>query len=234
MAHDDRLAELFRAAASDAGAPPPGFDHTDVVTASRRVTARRRTALTGGAVLLAVLGIGTAVALPDGPRDDAGSVAAAPMPTQEGARDRAAEPGAGAGEMPDALREVPPVTGPPLGPGRTECADRQDPALRALMEQVLPEVAGAPEAAVTMECRPGGERGVNLEVAENGVAGLLTVVYLPPGEPVPPSADGAATATAVTASGGTVTVGVRPVGPGADLPFAGRLDTAAAFLAPRL
>ena len=62
---EDRLAELFRAAASDAGAPPPGFDHGDVVATSRRITARRRSAVIGGAVaLLVVAGVGTVAALP--------------------------------------------------------------------------------------------------------------------------------------------------------------------------
>ena len=69
---------------------------------------------------------------------------------------------AGGGPVPGAAA-VPPI-GIPLGPGTGECADRQDPALRALVEQALPEVVGAREAATTLECRPGGERGVALEV----------------------------------------------------------------------
>jgi hypothetical protein len=66
---EDRLAGLFREAASDGGAPAPGFDHGDVVATSRRITARRRSAVIGGAVaLFAVAGIGTVVALPRGTR----------------------------------------------------------------------------------------------------------------------------------------------------------------------
>jgi hypothetical protein len=121
---------------------------------------------------------------------------------------------------------VPPI-GTPLGPGTGDCADRQDPALRALVEQVLPEVAGAPEAATTMECRPGGERGVALEVP----GGLLTVTYLPPG-PVTEAPDGARTAP--TASGGTVVVSSRATRSGGPEPFADRLDAVVVYLAPRL
>ena len=121
---------------------------------------------------------------------------------------------------------MPPI-GAPLGPGTGDCADRQDPALRALVEQALPEVAGAPEAATTLECRPGGERGVALEVA----GGVLTVTYLPPG-PVTEPPDGARTAP--TASGGTVVVSSRASRAGDAAPLADRLEPAVAYLAPRL
>ncbi|WP_343945750.1 hypothetical protein, partial [Pseudonocardia zijingensis] len=115
--------------------------------------------------------------------------------------------------------------------GTTECADRQDPALRAVLVEFLPEVAGAPEAGITMECRPRGERGVNLEVRDGAAAGLLTVQYLPPAvEPGP--LEGAVSAP--TASGGTVVVVTRGDGPGTPAPFADRLDALASQLAPRL
>ena len=119
----------------------------------------------------------------------------------------------------------------PLGPGTAECADRQDPALRAIVEEYLPEAIGAPEAAITMECRPPGERGVNLEVHDGAKAGLLTVQYLPPGT-APKPVEGAVAAP--TASGGTVVVSTRGDGPDAPAPFADRLDALVAQLAPRL
>ncbi|HYH32501.1 MAG TPA: hypothetical protein VD903_19185, partial [Pseudonocardia sp.] len=146
--------------------------------------------------------------------------AQAPPPAAEGAPGAAPEPGAAAVGGP-----------PPLGPGTTECADRQDPALRALVEQVLPEVVGAPEAAVTMECRPGGERGVNLEVRDGAATGLLTVQYLPPGAQ-PEPVEGAVVAP--TASGGTVVVSSRAEQPDAPAPFGDRLDELTTHLAPRL
>lgn len=234
---EERLAALFRAAASDPAAPPPGFDHDGVVRTSRRITLRRRTALVGGGLaLFAVVGIGGALLLP-GPSQGGGDVstAAAPLAAPE-----APQADARAGQAPPPLAEGAPgavpapeaaIVAPPLGPGTTECADRQDPALRALVEQFLPEVAGAPEAAVTMECRPGGERGVNVEVRDGAATGLLTVQYLPPGTLVDP-AEGALSAP--TASGGTVLVASRGETAGAPAPFADRLPGLVAHLAPRL
>ncbi len=232
--HGDRLAAVFRDAAADP--PPSAFDHDSVVATSRRITRRRRSAAVGAAMaLLVVAGVGVAVAVP---RDTDATTAAAPAPdvaaesapgraTPEQARPEQATPT----EVPDAQRDAEATIGAPLGPGTAPCADRQDPQLRALVEQVLPEVTGAPEAAVTMECRPPGERGVNLEVDDAGTPGLLTVLYLPPGV-APDAAYGGA--SAATASGGTVVVSSRPGGPTGEIPFEGRLDTAAGYLAPRL
>ena len=78
-----------------------------------------------------------------------------------------------------------------------------------------------------MECRPGGERGVALETG----SGVLTVSYLPQGS-AGPFSDGARTAP--TASGGTVVVSSRATRSGDPAPFADRLDSVAAYLAPRL
>jgi hypothetical protein len=219
--NDERIAALFRAAASDSAAPPPGFGHDDVLAASRRITVRRRSALVAGVfVLLAAVGVGSVIAIPR----DSGATTSAAAPAPQLARE-----GAGA----DAVGEAPPFAGTPLGPGTTECADRQDPALRALLDQALPEAAGATEAATTDICLPGGERGVNLEVTSGGVPGLLVVTYLPPGTVVSlPVGDYHA---APTASGGTVIVGSDAVGPaGGPAPFADRLPAVLAFLAPRL
>jgi hypothetical protein len=233
---DERLGVLFHAAVGDP--PPPSFDHRDVVGASRRATARRRSALAGGVLaVLAIAGVGVTAALP-GSSDGSATSASAPVP--DAARQGESSPGgaedgaAGGIELPEALRDAPPYTGAPLGPGDPAgCADRQDPALRALVEEVLPEVAGAPEAPTTLECRPGGERGVNLEVSDAGAAGLLTVEYLPPGEE-PPVIDPQASASAPTASGGTVVVLARALDPADRAPFEARLDTVATYLAPRL
>ena len=248
MTDDDRLAELFRAAAADPAAPPPGFDHRDVLSASRRITARRRSALVAGAfALFAVVGVGAAVALPDSPtatsaaapaaadRAEANRVEAAPAPAPEaGAQagkagaERAAAPDAAdaAGAAPPAPLAAP-FTGAPLGPGRGDCADRQDPQLRAYLEQVLPEVIGAPAAASTDECLPGTQRYVTVEVRD----GLFGVSYLPPGT-VPALPAGAVSAP--TASGGTVIVHTGPTDAGVPPPFLDRLDAIAQFLVPRL
>jgi hypothetical protein len=96
-----------------------------------------------------------------------------------------------------------PAPAPPLGPGTTTCADRQDPALRALLVEVLPEVASAPAAATTDVCLPGSERYVSVELG----GGVFTAAYLPPGT-IPSLAPGASSAP--TASGGTVIVSPPP------------------------
>jgi hypothetical protein len=225
-ADEARIAALFRDAAS--GAPPPAFDAAQVVATSRRITRRRRSAVAGAALaVLAVAGVGVVAGI-GGPRDATVTAASGQAADQ-------AAPGAGAGdaaraaapEVAAAPNAAVPPAGPPLGPGTRECADRQDPALRTLVDQALPEVVGASEAATTMECRPGGERGVALEVG----GGVLVVTYLPPG-PVTEPPDGARSAP--TASGGTVLVSSRADRSGDAAPFADRLDAVVAYLAPRL
>jgi hypothetical protein len=251
MTDEERLGALFRAAASESSAPPPAFDHEAVVRASRRITVRRRTAFTvGGLALFGVVGIGGTIAMPEASSGGGDSLTvAAPMAAPEAPSadsdsraqqqvppPAAAEsaPGAGAArdeEAPAPAPEAAALGAPPLGPGTTECADRQDPALRAVLEELLPEAIGAPEAATTEECRFGGERGVNLEVRDGANAGLLTVQYLPPGTAIKP-VEGAVVAS--TASGGTVVVSSRGDGPGTPAPFADRLEALATQLAPRL
>jgi hypothetical protein len=191
---------------------------------------------------------------------EAAQDAAAPAPVQAGAAGGAAAQDAGA---PEAARAAAPAQAPPpaapseparsapapaagagksvgtpLGPGTRECADRQDPALRALVEQVLPEVVGAPEAVTTMECRPAGERGLTLEVRDGTTSGLLSVTYLAPGQAVEPPGiaepPAAVVRSAPTASGGTVLVASRAERAGDPSPYASRLDGTVAYLAPRL
>jgi hypothetical protein len=292
MTEDDRIAELFRTAASEAGVPPAGFDHRDVVAVSRRITARRRSAVVGGAVaLLFVAGVGTVAVLPRsdsstmttasaganadnnaaaapqaaagapeaaaGGVDSAGGAAAAggtqsggaesgpgaaasagrsagvapggsangaaPAPSGSGGTGSggALTPG-GAGSGGSAGSQVPGAGTPahPLGPGTTTCANRQDPALRALVVAVLPEAANAPGAATSDICLPGTQRYLNLELG----GGVLTVAYLPPGTTasLSPGASSAA-----TASHGTVIVSPAPG-------YANRVPKLLQYLSPRL
>lgn len=222
-----RLSAAFRDAAE--GAPPAGFDAAGVAAASRRITRRRRSAVAGAALaVLAVAGVGVTAGL----TADAGgsaTVSARGAAEQNGDAARAAAPAApeaAAGDL-GSLGNGP----PPLGPGTGECAERQDPALRTLVEQVLPEVVGAPPAPTTQECRPGGERGVTLQVRDGERAGLLSVTYLPPGSTVRLTADAQA---AATTSGGTVLVFSTPDRVGERPPFDDRIAAVVTYLAPRL
>ena len=105
---------------------------------------------------------------------------------RRGRRRRAAVPARAAGRARAAARAaaqhaggavVPPGAARPgprrSGPGTTTCADRQDPALRALLVQVLPEAASAPAAATTDVCLPGSERYVSLELGGGVLHGGL-------------------------------------------------------------
>jgi hypothetical protein len=237
-----RVTAAFREAAD--GGPPPAFDHGDVVATSRRLARRRTAAVTGGALaVLLFAGVGAAVAFSGGQPEV--TSAAAPAGDAAGAAPEAAAPAQGRAApvepaAPSAGPAAVAAAGPsaPLGPGDPDCANRQDPALRELLDAALPEVADAPQAAITMECRPGGERGVNLEVVDGTTRGRLTVEYLPPGiqrkyRLVP----GGVTAPARTASGGTVWVVSSPsavTDPPSTAPFAARLTEVAKALAPRL
>jgi hypothetical protein len=264
MTEDDRIAELFRAAASEAGAPPSGFDHRDVVAVSRRITARRRSAVVGGAVaLLFVAGVGTVAVLPRsdsstmttasaggnadnnapavpqaaaaapeaaaGGADSAGGAAAGGAgAVGEGAAPSAARPnaaltpGGGGGSKPSAGPRTPGAGTPvrPLGPGSGTCANRQDPALKALVVAVLPEAANAPGAATSDICLPGTQRYLSIELG----GGVLTVGYLPPGTSAS-LAEGAS--SAATASHGTVIVSPAPG-------YTDRVPILLRYLAPRL
>lgn len=216
---DDTIAALFRDAAADA--PPAGFGHDQVLADSRRITARRRSALIGAAAALVVVAgaaIGIGVVRTEQTADSAA------MPTSASAE---SAPGSAA----DTLEGGPAAAArTPLGPSPSECGGGQDPDLRALVDAALPEVAGAPEAATTQQCRPAGERRTSLEVVDAGATGLLNVIYLPPGS-IPAVPEG--TVLRTTASGGSVLVSARGE-QGGEVPFADDVEALADALAPQL
>lgn len=238
---DERISALFRDAASDAGAPPPAFGHDDVVSASRRITTRRRSAAVAAAAVIGLAGLGAAVLLPIG-EDSLSSTASSPLEAPEAAsapyaaddagsaraeQEAGAGQGSGGGEA--ASAPAPPAAPGlvPLGPGAGPCADRQDPTLRRLVEQALPEVQDAAPAATTDVCLSGRNRYLALQVP----GGVLTVSYVAPGS-IPAVVQGALLAD--TASGGSVIVHSTADPAGARAPFADRLPELVAFLAPRL
>ena len=160
--------------------------------------------------------------------DAGGAAAGSPIAPSRAGCHRAGRRG-GRGTGPGAAA-VPPI-GIPLGPGPADrCADRQDPALRALVEQALPEVVGAPEGPVTMEC----------SLAASGASPWRSATVPRPGSwrcatcrPARPT--GRRTGRrAPTASGGTVVAYSWGGRAGDAAPFADRLDAVVAYLAPRL
>ena len=130
-------------------------------------------------------------------------------------------PGGGASN-PSAGAQTPGAGTPvrPLGPGSGTCANRQDPALKALVVAVLPEAANAPGAATSDICLPGTQRYLSIELG----GGVLTVGYLPPGTSAS-LAEGAS--SAATASHGTVIVSPPPG-------YTDRVPILLQYLAPRL
>ncbi|MGD9989589.1 hypothetical protein [Pseudonocardia sp.] len=215
---DDDLTAMMRSAGPPA--PPAGFGVDDVVRASRRATARRRSAVAGAAAAVVLVLGGTVVALtvPGGGAETAASSAAGGAPYLE--RGDAA---------------VPPNAAAPTAPTDGGCVPMQDPGLRALLNEVLPQVVDAREAAVPMVCKQGGGREVHLEVDDGAAHGLLTVVFTPAGEPVEDGQPvGWARAGSPTASGGYVAVTSVSDSDSGSIPFEDRLATVASALAPRL
>ncbi|GAY09280.1 hypothetical protein [Pseudonocardia sp. N23] len=217
---DQDLTELMRSAGPTA--PPAAFGVDDVVRASKRATARRRSAIAGGAAAAVLVfgGIGLAVGLPGGGAETATSSAAGGTPNFE--RGDAA---------------VPPNAAAPTVPGASDtgCVPMQDPGLRALLNEALPQVATAREAAVPMVCKQGGGREVHLEVDDGPAHGVLTVVFAPAGEPVEDGQPvGWARAGAPTASGGYVAVTSVSDSDSGAIPFESQLAAVASTLAPRL
>ena len=221
----------------------------DATAPARRVTRRRQLALAGSAVvvlvLVAIAGVNVLRNDPGGPPPAASADAAAPGVSVPYAAPDATQirvgpdtpymavpPGTNPPERPPTAAQVaapgPGAAAGPLGPGAGDCADRQDPALRALVEEALPEVVGAPEAATTMECRPGGERRRRAGGGRRGADGRLPAARTGHGRLRTDAR------TAPTASGGTVAGLVAP-GPrrATPAPFADRLDAVVAYLAPR-
>jgi hypothetical protein len=121
----------------------------------------------------------------------------------------------------------PPAQGGGVGPPAADCGSQQDPGLRAIVDGVVPEAAGAPAAPVTQSCLPNGGKAVHVEITKGGATGILTVVFSPKGGSAPSGA------TATTASGGTVGVSVRSTGDG-PAPYADEVGRLASELASRL
>ncbi|MBN9111918.1 MAG: hypothetical protein J0I34_24435 [Pseudonocardia sp.] len=218
--NDQDLTDMLRTAAPTT-APPAGFGIDDVVRASQKATARRRSAVAGGvaAVVLVLGGVTVGIAATGGGAETASSAAGGAPNLERG--DAAVPPNAAAPTVP--------------GPSDTGCVPMQDPGLRALLNEALPPVANAREAAVPMVCKQGGGREVALEVDDGPAHGVLSVVFTPAGEPVEDGQPvGWARAGSPTASGGYVAVTSVSDSDSGAIPFESQLATVASALAPRL
>ena len=251
MTDDDRLAELFRAAASDPAAPPPGFDHGTCcpppggspLGAGPALVGRARSRCSPWSVWVRRWRCRTTrrprPRRPRRPRRTGPAPVDRPRPPH---RRRPPAAGGGRREVPDAAAGAPPSgrcrpgsdsppRTDPLGPGNGACADRQDPQLRAYLEQVLPgggrrpgrgQHRRVPARDAALRHRRGAGR------PRRGCSGCRTC------RRARSRTSPAGAVSATTASGGTVIVHTGPVDGTVPPPFLDRLGAVAGFLAPRL
>jgi hypothetical protein len=223
---EQRLAELFRTAAGDA--PPPSFGTDEVIAASRRATARRRSALAGGTLLgVAVLAGGVVTVgqlLPEN----------APPAAQAAPRAGAASP---SDARPFAL-PAPAVPEPRSLPGHggllgcgsidRQLAAQVTPMLAARQIEQAGSVTQVPEPC------PQGSRSVAIPVT----GGTLFVMVVPEAgqsEPVEINRPDGARGYAVALDGGRgLAVISMPSAQGQQAPYAVQLPDLARELAGRL
>jgi hypothetical protein len=230
-----KLEALFQDAAR--AAPPAGFDEQDVARASRRVTARRRVAGTGGAVVAAAVLVG-GVGIGTGAFDQGSSGIAeqpAPQPHPQAPAQPLAEPGTQDGSGQTKTR--PGVMSLPGGDSGCESPDQQ---LAAAVSEQLPEARNASPAPAAGEC-PSGSRAAEFHLREGAASGTLSVRVSPvgsvpqeqrtPGESQQPG--GAEQATARTGSGKVLVVRSQP-DVGSAPPYGERLTSVASELAGRV
>ncbi|MFR9730446.1 hypothetical protein ACL03H_14575 [Saccharopolyspora sp. MS10] len=223
--NETELEQLFKNAAGDA--PEASFGTDDVVRGSRRVTARRRTALAGGSLVAAAVLVG-GVGVGTGLLGQAGSPVAQPPaePTQSPMALPNEQPGTGTTPRSGPITLGDPMAADGCGPA--------DAALSAALRERLPESAGTTPTGARGSC-PIGARTAAVPIREGATAGKISVMVSPRGSrPAPTEGRAANTAVAEvpTASGRTLTVLSEPEG-SARAPFADRVPVLADELAPR-
>jgi hypothetical protein len=233
---EQKLAELFRAAAADT--PPAAFDAHDVVAASRRITARRRSLIAGGSALAGVvLVVGLVVGL--GHTGDSG----VPASSAAAGSARTGTPGANRAQpmMPD--EDIPNPTPKQGGDGAGRTGGNAagcgptDGQLAAALANELPSVGARTTVPNTITC-PADTRSAAYRVS----GGTVGVLLIPAGESGVRVDPGVVTSPHRTASGASLIVFSAPdVGSGITpntshpetAPDAGQLAGVATGLAAR-
>lgn len=230
---DEReLSKLFRDAA---GHPPPAsFDHDDVLGASRRATARRRSALAGGSLLgVAVLAggllLGGQLMQPTAPQAPAGpppGIASAPEPDGRMVAPRPLAP----------LNAPAPGTAGRAATGLDTCGPA-DPVLAAELTDALADhitTPPGPTIALTEACPP-GSRAAGMPVADGTIYLVVSPAVTGTGEGGSMRPDGARSYTVASPSNGDlVSVLSVPASPQQPAPLAEHVDELARELAARL
>lgn len=230
---DEReLSKLFRDAAGHT--PPASFDDDDVRSASRRVTARRRSALAGGSLLgVAVLGGGVLLggqllqpAAPEGPARPPPGVASAPAP----------EPG-GRTPMPQPLSTLDaPGSEGGATTGLGTCGPA-DPVLGAELVDALADrgtTPAGPTLALAEAC-PEGSRAAGVPVTGGTVYLVVSPAVAGTGEGGSVRPDGARSYTVAAADDGElVSVLSMPAAPQQPAPLGEDVDELARELVAQL
>jgi hypothetical protein len=252
---EKKLGELFRDAVRDA--PPASFDTGDVLVASRRATARHRTAVALGSTVAAVVLLGgTALGVNLlGNRGSSLNAASAPAvgTGSPGLMTPFNRPGAGAatpdtrsletqrgGLPPKSIPESPPTQGGELSGSASPRAGSTlvgcgpvDRELAVALANELPAAAGAQPVPVTGSC-PDGALSAGYEVRDGDRTGLFSVVVVPArigGSAVLDQPAGSRVTTIPTSGGGTITVLSTPATGSTAAPFGDRVPAVADHLA---
>jgi hypothetical protein len=252
---DKQLTDLFRAAADDAGAaaPPPTFDHDDVLAGSHRLARRQRATVAVAIVAMMMIGVGavfsgvlrgpsqtSAQAAPGLAPQAAPGLAPRMAPTPYAAKSAPhadalnAAPDAAAGGAPFATDSAGPSARSKVLAGPDGGCAAPDARVFTQLTAVLPAAASAQPRAVAGGCAPGGA-GVAVDVNDAGAMGTLVAVLTPPtvNPTIPPDTVTQTSASAHTPSGGVLRLTAVGARPGA-IPYRARLTQLATALAGQL
>lgn len=246
---DDRLAQLLHDAVQDA--PPATFDADDVLTESRRLTARRRSLVrntTMGAVILVAAGLLTGLGVVGfgsfghTVSDSAGS-AAPGQSDNPGANGNDFHPNSRSGSGPRAQFNVPessPMQGGggtgkagPMTGGTPGGCGSTDGELAVALAGELPSVGDPKPAAVpSADCPAATTRAAAYSVNDNGATGLIVALVRPATAPAVPATAGVGHAVSKpTQHNAVVTVLSQPQPAGGPIPYQAMLPTIAQDLA---
>lgn len=240
---DQRLSELFRAAAADVEPPPAGFDHDDVLAGSRRIARRQRVTVAAAVVVVAGLGMGALFAGGLGRSEPTSTLAEAPATVTPAAPppgiaadatapltvpDEAGQPVPGpARPVPEA---VPGARSKSLAAPPAYGCTAPDSRVFAQLSAVLPAVREARPYPVPGGCGP-ADSGLAVDLTDG--SGTLVVVLTPSGADTrPPDTPTRVSATARARSGGQLRLTASS--DGGPTPFRDRLDDLARDIAASL
>ncbi|HEX3781067.1 MAG TPA: hypothetical protein VHX38_15505 [Pseudonocardiaceae bacterium] len=250
---EDRLAQLLHDAVPDP--PPATFDADDVLNASRRLTARRRSVVRGtsmAAIVLLSAGLLTGLGVVGlgwfghtGSSSGLSSTAAGVAGPSNSSR--GFQPKAGNKAGPELERPDVPTSSPMQGGGGAgsvgPTADSTpggcgstDGELAVALAGELPSVGDPRQTGVpAADCPSDARSGAAYSVHDNGANGVVVAVLRPGTDTHTPltTGSGTAQATVATKAGDTLTVLSQPQPAGGVIPFADKVTSIADALATR-